>query len=157
MNATDAAIVRATQAGLPLAPEPWRAVAEVNGIAGTHDVKADSPFAMQITDLIAMGGESNAFPKHFCYFLPEDEGAGFGKDGNKTILFRNVYGLRYEQIGALLDIEVGAVKVRVHRAMRQLRETFDRLGGHREAESKMEAQSEIEAQPGTESSLRSKR
>ena len=74
------------------------AIAEVNGIAGTHDVTADSPFAMQITDLIAMGGESNAFPKHFCYFLPEDEGAGFGKDGNKTILFRNVYGLRYEKI-----------------------------------------------------------
>lgn len=74
------------------------AIAEVNGIAGTADVTADSPFAMLITDLIAMGGESNAFPKHFCYFLPEDEGAGFGKDGNKTILFRNVYGLRYEQI-----------------------------------------------------------
>jgi DNA-binding Lrp family transcriptional regulator len=32
MNATDAAIVRATQAGLPLVPEPWRAVAEVAGI-----------------------------------------------------------------------------------------------------------------------------
>lgn len=74
------------------------AIAEVNGIAGTADVTADSPFAMLITDLVAMGGESNAFPKHFCYFLPEDEGAGFGKDGNKTILFRNVYGLRYEKI-----------------------------------------------------------
>ena len=32
MNATDAAIVRATQAGLPLAPEPWRAVAEAAGV-----------------------------------------------------------------------------------------------------------------------------
>jgi DNA-binding Lrp family transcriptional regulator len=32
MNATDAAIVRATQAGLPLVPEPWRAVAEAAGI-----------------------------------------------------------------------------------------------------------------------------
>lgn len=32
MNATDAAIVRATQAGLPLVPEPWRAVAEAAGL-----------------------------------------------------------------------------------------------------------------------------
>jgi DNA-binding Lrp family transcriptional regulator len=32
MNATDAAIVRATQAGLPLTPEPWRAVAEAAGV-----------------------------------------------------------------------------------------------------------------------------
>lgn len=87
------------------------AIAEVNGIAGTSDVTADSPFAMLITDLIAMGGESNAFPKHFCYFLPEDEGAGFGKDGNKTILFRNVYGLRYERISKPL----GAALLRGHK------------------------------------------
>lgn len=73
-------------------------LAEASGHAGTTDVTADNPFAMQITDLITMGGESNAFPKHFCYFLPEDEGAGFGEKSNKTILFRNVYGLRYEYI-----------------------------------------------------------
>jgi DNA-binding Lrp family transcriptional regulator len=33
MNATDEAIVRATQAGLPLVPEPWRAVAQAVGIS----------------------------------------------------------------------------------------------------------------------------
>ncbi|MDO8186225.1 hypothetical protein Q5424_03860 [Conexibacter sp. JD483] len=75
---------------------------EVNGYTKTSDVTADSPFAMQITDLITMGGESNAFPKHFCYFLPEDEGAGFGEQSNKTILMRNVYGLRYEHISKVL-------------------------------------------------------
>jgi len=32
MSPTDAAIVRATQAGLPLTPEPWRAVAEAAGV-----------------------------------------------------------------------------------------------------------------------------
>ncbi|MDO8211839.1 hypothetical protein [Conexibacter sp. CPCC 206217] len=71
---------------------------EVNGRTGTSDVTVSGVFAMQITDLIAMGGESNAFPKHFAYFLPEDEGAGYGDVYNKTILFRNVYGLRYEYI-----------------------------------------------------------
>jgi hypothetical protein len=71
---------------------------EVNGYCGTPDVTVGGMFAMQVTDLIAMGGESNAFPKHFAYFLPEDEGAGYGEVFNKTILFRNVYGLRYEYI-----------------------------------------------------------
>jgi len=71
---------------------------EVNGYCGTPDVTVGGIFAMQVTDLIAMGGESNSFPKHFAYFLPEDEGAGYGEVFNKTILFRNVYGLRYQYI-----------------------------------------------------------
>jgi hypothetical protein len=71
---------------------------EVNGYCGTPDVTVGGIFAMQVTDLVAMGGESNAFPKHFAYFLPEDEGAGYGEVFNKTILFRNVYGLRYDHI-----------------------------------------------------------
>lgn len=75
-----------------------RVLEEVNGYCGTPDVTVGGIFAMQVTDLIAMGGESNAFPKHFAYFLPEDEGAGYGEVFNKTILFRNVYGLRYEYI-----------------------------------------------------------
>ncbi len=33
MNAADEAIVRATQAGLPLVAEPWRAVAQAAGLA----------------------------------------------------------------------------------------------------------------------------
>jgi siroheme decarboxylase len=33
MNAQDEAIVRATQAGLPLEPQPWRAVAQAAGIS----------------------------------------------------------------------------------------------------------------------------
>lgn len=74
------------------------ALDEVNRLCGTEDVTVGGVFAMQVTDLIAMGGESNAFPKHFAYFLPEDEGAGYGEVFNKTILFRNVYGLRYEHI-----------------------------------------------------------
>jgi DNA-binding Lrp family transcriptional regulator len=33
MNAQDEAIVRATQAGLPLEPQPWRAVAQAAGVS----------------------------------------------------------------------------------------------------------------------------
>src|SRR5829696_499154 len=75
-----------------------QALDEVNRLCGTEDVSVGGVFAMQVTDLITMGGESNAFPKHFAYFLPEDEGAGYGEVFNKTILFRNVYGLRYDCI-----------------------------------------------------------
>jgi hypothetical protein len=84
---------------------------EVNGYCGTPDVTVAGIFAMQVTDLIAMGGESNAFPKHFAYFLPEDEGAGYGEVFNKTILFRNVYGLRYDRISKPL----GAALLKGHK------------------------------------------
>jgi hypothetical protein len=84
---------------------------EVNGYCSTPDVTVGGIFAMQVTDLIAMGGESNAFPKHFAYFLPEDEGAGYGEVFNKTILFRNVYGLRYDYISKPL----GAALLKGHK------------------------------------------
>jgi RNA polymerase sigma factor (sigma-70 family) len=48
-------------------------------------------------------------------------------DKRELLVLARYRGMRYEQIGALLDIEVGAVKVRVHRAMKQLRELFDQL------------------------------
>jgi hypothetical protein len=84
---------------------------EVNEYCGTPDVTVGGIFAMQVTDLIAMGGESNAFPKHFAYFLPEDEGAGYGEVFNKTILFRNVYGRRYDYISKPL----GAALLKGHK------------------------------------------
>jgi len=37
--------------------------------------------------------------------------------------------LRYDQIADLLGCSVGAVKLRVHRAVRQLREVFDDMAG----------------------------
>jgi DNA-directed RNA polymerase specialized sigma24 family protein len=35
--------------------------------------------------------------------------------------------LKHHQIADLLGCSVGAVKVRIHRAMRQLRETYDAM------------------------------
>jgi RNA polymerase sigma factor (sigma-70 family) len=43
------------------------------------------------------------------------------------LVLARFHGMRYERIGELLGIEVGAVKVRVHRAMKQLRAHFFRL------------------------------
>lgn len=37
--------------------------------------------------------------------------------------------MRYDEIGELLGVTVGAVKVRVHRAMKELKAAFEKLGG----------------------------
>ncbi len=52
-------------------------------------------------------------------------------DKRELIVLARYQQLPYDQIAALLDIEVGAVKVRVHRALKQLRECFDDLATRR--------------------------
>jgi RNA polymerase sigma factor (sigma-70 family) len=48
----------------------------------------------------------------------------------REVLLLSRFGeLRYDQIAELLGCSVGAVKLRVHRAVRQLREVFDGLAG----------------------------
>jgi RNA polymerase sigma factor (sigma-70 family) len=51
--------------------------------------------------------------------LPEDK--------RELLVLARYRNLRYEQIAQLLEIEVGAVKVRVHRALKQLRDVFEQL------------------------------
>jgi RNA polymerase sigma factor (sigma-70 family) len=49
-------------------------------------------------------------------------------DEKREILVLSCFsGMRYEEIGRLLDCGEGAVKVRVHRAMRELRECFHQI------------------------------
>jgi RNA polymerase sigma factor (sigma-70 family) len=45
----------------------------------------------------------------------------------EVLVLSRFQGLRYEEIGQLLNCESGAVKVRVHRAMRELREYFHQI------------------------------
>ena len=52
----------------------------------------------------------------------------------REVLLLSRFGeLRYEQIAELLGCTTGAVKLRVHRAVRQLREIFDSLAGRTSA------------------------
>jgi RNA polymerase sigma-70 factor (ECF subfamily) len=46
-------------------------------------------------------------------------------DKRELIVLARYQGLSHQQIAELLDIDVGAVRVRVHRALRQLRDLFD--------------------------------
>jgi RNA polymerase sigma factor (sigma-70 family) len=48
-------------------------------------------------------------------------------DKREVLVLSRFQGLRYEAIGQLLSCEPGAVKVRVHRAMRELRECFHQI------------------------------
>ncbi|ATB37960.1 hypothetical protein CYFUS_003386 [Cystobacter fuscus] len=43
-----------------------------------------------VSELVLCGGEANGFPKHFTYFLPEDEGHRKLKP-RKTLIFHNIY------------------------------------------------------------------
>jgi RNA polymerase sigma-70 factor, ECF subfamily len=57
--------------------------------------------------------------------LPEDK--------RELLILARYEEMKYEEIASLLSIEVGAVKVRVHRAMRELREMFFKISGEEAA------------------------
>jgi len=63
------------------------------------ELRLDESYPMRVTDMVACGGEANAYPKHFAYFLPEDEAVP-GEPGQrkKTIVFRNAYRDRFTVI-----------------------------------------------------------
>lgn len=64
---------------------------------------------MNVTDLLISAGEAAGHPKHFAYFMPEDEGVdGLALEEQRTLYMRNVHIARYEVITvplaeALLD------------------------------------------------------
>lgn len=78
------------------------ALAAVGKRLGLEGLDVKSIYPLQVVDLIACGGEANTFPKHFAYFLPEDEDVDDPDAEKKTILFRNAYGLRYSRISRRL-------------------------------------------------------
>ncbi len=49
------------------------------------------------------------------------------RDRREVLVLSRFHDLRYEQIAQILNCEVGAVKVRVYRALKELRETFSQL------------------------------
>lgn len=50
-------------------------------------------------------------------------------DKRELLVLSRFQGLKYEQIGELLDVETNTVKVRVFRALGQLREIYERISG----------------------------
>jgi RNA polymerase sigma-70 factor (ECF subfamily) len=79
------------------------------------DVEAPGPTPAQELE---QGREATRL-KRALMLLPDDR--------RELLVLARYQNMSYEHIAALLDIEVGAVKVRVHRAMKELREIFLRL------------------------------
>lgn len=53
--------------------------------------------AYKIVDLFGIAGEANYFPKHFAYFMPEDQGVKYSPV-KRTIVFSNTYRNLYDKI-----------------------------------------------------------
>jgi len=73
----------AADAMLPQAFEEVRSTVNVQ-------LSLASIYGFKITNLVAAAGEANLFPKHFAYFLPEDEGVKYAK-AKRTVVFVNIY------------------------------------------------------------------
>ncbi|MET0405114.1 MAG: hypothetical protein ABW123_22050, partial [Cystobacter sp.] len=78
--------VRALEANLPRLQCYYE---ELLGLEGLSLKVEDIP-RYTLSELVLCGGEANGFPKHFTYFLPEDEGHRKIKP-RKTLLFHNIY------------------------------------------------------------------
>jgi len=93
--------------------------------AGTGSSGLHVPFKlpMNVTDLLLSAGEAAGHPKHFAYFMPEDEGVdGLALEEQRTLYMRNVHIARYKVITiplaeALLDGPVGPAEVPVEETL----------------------------------------
>ena len=56
-----------------------------------------APPAIKFAELMFCGGEANLYPKHFAYFLPEDEGVKRAPR-KKTLVLSNIYREMYNRI-----------------------------------------------------------
>lgn len=99
------------------------ATAELERDLGLRDLAFSPVFGMEITNLIVCAGEADGHPKHYAYFLPEDEGIADSPDVDKrTLVFGNVYFDRYRLIteplsDVLLDGPRHAREIAVERTL----------------------------------------
>jgi len=84
-------------------------VAEIGGDLEATGMRVSFPLPMNVTDLVVSAGEAAGHPKHFAYFLPEDEGVDdLPISEQRTLYMRNVHLALYAEITvplaeALLD------------------------------------------------------
>jgi len=85
------------------------AIGEVGEELEADGMRVSFPLPMNVTNLLASAGEAAGHPKHFAYFMPEDEGVdGMPPPEQRTLYMRNVHLVRYSEITqplgeALLD------------------------------------------------------
>lgn len=75
------------------------ALAEVESEIGADGMHVPFKLPMNVTDLLISAGEAAGHPKHFAYFMPEDEGVdGLPLKEQRTLYMRNVHLARYSEI-----------------------------------------------------------
>ncbi len=75
------------------------ALAVVEGEIGASELSVPFKLPMNVTDLLISAGEAAGHPKHFAYFMPEDEGIdGLPIQEQRTLYMRNVHLARYSVI-----------------------------------------------------------
>lgn len=66
---------------------------------GSNGLHVPFKLPMNVTDLLISAGEAAGHPKHFAYFMPEDEGVdGLALEEQRTLYMRNVHIARYKVI-----------------------------------------------------------
>jgi hypothetical protein len=75
------------------------ALLEVEAETGASGMHVPFKLPMNVTDLLISAGEAAGHPKHFAYFMPEDEGVdGLPLSEQRTLYMRNVHLARYSTI-----------------------------------------------------------
>lgn len=93
------------------------ALAGVEAEIGANGMNVPFKLPMNVTELLISAGEAAGHPKHFAYFMPEDEGIdGLPLREQRTLYMRNVHMARYSVITiplaeALLDGPMRATEV----------------------------------------------
>jgi len=82
------------------------------------DVPAQGSFPHQLER-----DQENELLKHALMKLPEEK--------RELLILARYREMKYEEIAQVLDVETGTVKVRVHRALKELREIFLRVSGEK--------------------------
>ncbi len=83
------------------------ALAFVEAETGRTEMGVPFKLPMNVTELLISAGEAAGHPKHFAYFMPEDEGVdGLPLKEQRTLYMRNVHLARYSEITISLAEEL---------------------------------------------------
>src|SRR6185312_4277661 len=69
----------------------------------------------------ADSGQQSALLHRALLMLPDEK--------REVLVLSRFQELKYDEIARMLDLEIGTVKVRIHRALRELRGIFEKLSG----------------------------
>ncbi len=76
-----------------------RALASVEAEIDAEGMSVPFKLPMNVTELLVSAGEAAGHPKHFAYFMPEDEWVdGLPLEEQRTLYMRNVHLARYSEI-----------------------------------------------------------